>query len=54
MDITQIVNQLKSDPALLAKYSDLTSMDAILAQAKVDGNNLSETDVKNIISSLSA
>ena len=53
MDITQVVNQLKSNPAILAKYHNLTSVDGILAQAKADGYDLSEADVKNIIASLS-
>ena len=54
MDISQVIEKLKSDPALLAKYRDLTGLDAILAQAKADGFEVSVADVKNIIASLGA
>ena len=52
MEITQIVDKLKSDPALLAKYRNLTSIDAIVSQAKIDGFDVNAADVVNIMSAI--
>ena len=52
MNINQIIEKFKSDAAFAAKYSALTSVDAILKQAKEDGFDVTKEDVQAAIGQL--
>ena len=52
MDINQIIEKFKNDPAFAAKYSALTGVDAILEQAKADGYDVTKEDIVEAIQQL--
>jgi len=52
MNINQIIEAFKSDTAFAAKYSALTSVEAVLEQAKADGFDITAEDVQAAISQL--
>jgi len=46
MNINQIIEKFKSDTVFAMKYSALTSVDAIIEQAKADGFDVTKEDVE--------
>ena len=52
MNINQIIEKFKNDPAFAEKYSALASVEAILEQAKADGFDVTAEDVQAAISQL--
>ena len=52
MNINQIIEKLNTDKALAEKYAALQGIDAILAQAKADGFEVSREDVEAVLSKL--
>jgi len=52
MDINQIIEKFKNDPTFAQRYSALTSVDAIVEQAKVDGFDVTAEDIQAAIDQL--
>ena len=52
MNINQIIEKFKSDTAFAEKYSALTSVEAVLEQAKADGFEVTAADVEAAITQL--
>ena len=52
MNINQIIDKFKSDTAFAARYSALTSVEAVLEQVKADGFEVTEAEVQAAIAQL--
>ena len=52
MNINQIIEKFKSDKTFAAKYSALTSVNAIVEQAKADGFDVTADDIQAAIGQL--
>ena len=52
MNINQILEKLSTDKALAEKYAALKDTDAILAQAKADGFDVTREDVEALLAKL--
>ena len=52
MNINQIIEKLTTDKELSEKYAALSGVDAILAQAKADGFDVSREDVQAVLGKL--
>ena len=52
MNIQEIIDRFKNDPAFAEKYSAIPSMEEVLEQAKADGFEVTKEDVQAAISQL--
>ena len=53
MNIDQILEKLSTDKELAEKYAALKGIDAILAQAKADGFDVTREDVEALLAKIS-
>lgn len=50
--VEALVGRMRTDPEFASKYLNLRSLDAIQAQAKQDGIDVSTDDIKAVIAAL--